>query len=261
MGKTMRNLLLTLRFLGGRYCGFQVQKNGLSIAEVVQDAAEAVLGHRPPIKGCSRTDAGVHALGFGLSLKTDNPIPAERLPLAMNAHLPEDVAVAACVEVPEDFHARYSAIAKEYIYRIHNSPCRHPFWEGRALRHGPTLDVAALNEQAAGFIGRHDFSALCSAGSSVENRVRHVQSCRLEREGELVTFTVVGDGFLYNMVRIMVGTLLDIGSGRIPPGSIPDILLSGDRRRAGHTAPAHGLYLSRVFYPGMDTGSIVNERS
>lgn len=254
MCSPVRNLLLTLRFMGGGYCGFQVQKNGISIAEVVQNAAERVLGHRPPIKGCSRTDAGVHALGYALSLKTSSTIPAERLPLAMNAHLPMDIAVCDCIEVPADFHARYSAAEKEYIYQIHNSRCRHPFWEGRALRYAPAIDAEALNREAADFIGLHDFSAFCSAGSSAEDRTRRVLSCRVERGGELVSFTVRGDGFLYNMVRIMAGTLLDINSGRITPGSIPDIILSGDRSRAGHTAPAHGLYLSRVFYPEFSTG-------
>ena len=246
----MRNLLLTLRFVGTRYCGFQVQKNGISVAEVFQDATEAVLGHRPDIKGCSRTDAGVHALAYGLSLRTGHAIPVEKLPLALNAHLPDDIAVTACREVQGDFHARYCAVGKEYIYKICNTACRDPFYDGLALRYPAPLDAVRMDSQAKRFIGTFDFSAFCNSGSGVIDRVRTISSCSVSREGDRVLFAVTGDGFLYNMVRIMVGTLLDIEAGRLPRDSIDDIMASKRRDRAGATAPAHGLYLSQVFYPG-----------
>lgn len=248
----MRNLLLTLRFIGTEYCGFQFQNNGLSVAEVFSRAAESVLGERPQIKGCSRTDAGVHALGYALSLKTNSSIPAERLPIALNTRLPQDVAVTSCREVGDDFHARYCAKSKQYIYKILNTGIKDPFYEGLALRHPKALDENQLNAQALDYIGAHDFSAFCNAGGNVSDKVRNIYKCSVAREGDIVLFSVTGDGFLYNMVRIMVGTLLDISSGKIAKGSIKDIIASRDRERAGITAPAHGLYLARVDYTGLD---------
>jgi len=248
----MRNLLLSLRYVGSRYHGFQVQKNAVTVAQVLQDAMEAVMGSRDDIKGCSRTDSGVHAEQFCVSVKTNCAIPCGNLLKALNVKLPPDVAVTACREVPLDFHARYNCRGKRYEYRIHNAPWRDPFRHKLALEHSYPLDAELLDREAKAFIGRHDFSSFCAAGGSVEDKVRTIWDCGVQRQGEDVLFYVEGDGFLYNMVRIMVGTLLAIGAGSIPTGKIPHILEQKNRSCAGPTAPAWGLYLSRVFYDPAD---------
>ncbi|MCI5801123.1 MAG: tRNA pseudouridine(38-40) synthase TruA [Oscillospiraceae bacterium] len=244
----MRNILLTLSYLGTRYHGFQVQKNALSVAQVLQDAMETLLGRREDIKGCSRTDAGVHASFYCVSFRTESDLPLFRIQRGLNGLLPWDISVQECREVPEDFHARYSSRGKRYRYRIWNSPARSPFWEGRAYAYYPPLDLEKARAVCAAYEGRHDFSAFCSAGCDVANTVRTIYRCGVEREGSLVTFTVEGDGFLYNMVRIMVGTMFWVNEGKLSVQEIPELLQGAERRRAGRTAPAQGLYLDRVFY-------------
>ena len=199
--------------------------------------------------GCSRTDAGVHAEMFCVHFSTGSQIPCERIVPALNVRLPRDIAVTSCQEVPEDFHARYSCTGKQYDYRILNARVRDPFWENRALLFPLPLDAERMDCAARAFLGRHDFTAFCSAGSSVADKVRTVSLAQVRREGKLITFSVAADGFLYNMVRIMTGTLLDVGIGKLPPESLAEIIASGDRERAGQTAPPHGLYLAKVFYP------------
>lgn len=244
----MRNLLLTLRFDGGNYHGWQVQANALSVQQSLQDAYEQVCGRRDSVTGCSRTDAGVHANMYCCNIRTDCVIECDRLVQALNATLPRDIAVIGCREVPFDFHARYSCVSKEYIYKIWNSPCRNPFLEGYALNCKYPLDEKMLDSQAKQFIGEYDFSAFCAAGSSTRDNVRNVLDAGVTRMGDEVIFTVRANGFLYNMVRIMVGTLLDISCGKIEQDTVRDIILSGERSRAGATAKACGLYLNRVFY-------------
>lgn len=246
--QTQRNLLLTLRYQGTNYHGFQVQKNACTVAEVLQDALEAVLGKREDIKGCSRTDSGVHANMFCVSVHTERKIPCQSLVRALNVKLPYDIAVTACCQVPDDFHARYDCKGKRYIYRIHNSEVKDPFGWKLAYDYRYPIDVALCNRACQDFLGTHDFSAFCSAGSSVEDHVRTITACGMYREGEEVTFFVEGDGFLYNMVRIMVGTVLEIAAGIKAPDCIPEILSGRDRSAAGFTAPAWGLYLDKVFY-------------
>ncbi|SDM68386.1 tRNA pseudouridine(38-40) synthase TruA [Acetanaerobacterium elongatum] len=248
----MRNLLLTIRFVGTSYCGFQVQKNGISVAQRLQDAIEAVFGERLPIKGCSRTDAMVHANMFCVSFKTEKGIACCRIVPALNAHLPNDIAVYGCKEVAKGFHARYSCTGKEYLYKIDNGAARNPFLQERAYYYKHRLDEQAMDAAAQGFIGTYDFSALCSAGSSVKDKVRTVYACSVTREGDLVTISISGDGFLYNMVRIVAGTLLWAGEKGLTAQDIKEIILSGDRSKAGPTAPPYGLYLNRVFYDGIE---------
>ncbi len=248
----MRNLLLTISYLGTRYHGFQVQNNAITVAEVLQDAMEKVMGNRDDIKGCSRTDSGVHAEEFCVSVKTDCRIPCDSLVKALNVKLPPDVAVKSCREVPEDFHARYNSKGKRYEYRIHNAGYKDPFHFKSVLEHSYPLDVELLDREAKDFIGSHDFSSFCAANGSVVDKVRTIYDCGVYRSGETVTFYVEGDGFLYNMVRIMVGTLLAIAAGSIKPGSISRILEAKDRNAAGATAPAWGLYLCKVFYDEKD---------
>lgn len=244
----MRNLLITLCFNGQGYHGWQVQPNGVTVQQRVQDAVEAVTGVRSAVTGCSRTDAGVHAMTYCCNFRTEHGISSDRLIPALNAHLPRDIAVFGCKEVPAAFHARYDCKGKEYVYRICNSRARNPFWEGRALHYPYVIDVAYLNQQAQDFVGRHDFSAFCAAGGSVEDKVRTVRAARVERKGEIVSFFVEADGFLYHMVRIMMGTLLSLEQGKLHSGAIPVLLEGCDRSGAGITAPAQGLYLNRVYY-------------
>lgn len=243
-----RNLLLTIRYVGTRYHGFQVQQNALSVCQVFQDSVERLFGARLDVKGCSRTDAGVHANRYCISMRTDSAIPCDKIPLALNCYLPEDIAVTDCREVPEDFHARYSATGKEYLYKLHNSRIRDPFSTDLAYRWGYPIDADILHREAQAFVGKHDFASFQAAGTDVEDTVREITHFSVKREGEMVYFLVRGDGFLYKMVRIMAGTLLQIAAGKLPWGYIPQIIEAKDRTRAGKTAPACGLYLNRVFY-------------
>ena len=244
----MQRLLLTLRYDGTRYHGWQVQKNAVTVQQTLQDAVERVTGVRSGITGCSRTDAGVHADMFCCTTDTESPLRGDDMISALNANLPRDIAVYDCREVPNTFQPRYSAVRKRYLYRIWNDRARNPFWENHAVHITRPLDADMLNQAAAGFVGRHDFVSFCAAGSSVEDTVRNVLHCGVAREGGLVTFSVEADGFLYNMVRIMAGTLLEIAAGKRPCDSIPEIIAARSRDAAGATAPAKGLILSRVYY-------------
>lgn len=242
------HVLITMRFVGTRYHGFQVQKNALSVCEVLQDALEALYGVRPPVKGCSRTDAGVHALGYCVSFTQPKPIEPRRLPLAINRFLPDDVRVTDAREVPASFHARYSAVSKEYIYRIHNSAVADPFQSGLCWRCTAPLDAEKMRRAACEFVGTHDFSAFCSVKCDVGEKTRTVYSADVRRDGEDITFHVCANGYLYNMVRIMTGTLVEAGAGRMEPEHVRDILAARDRALAGDTAPAEGLFLYQVNY-------------
>ncbi|MBQ4612733.1 MAG: tRNA pseudouridine(38-40) synthase TruA [Clostridia bacterium] len=244
----MARLLITLRYDGTAYHGWQVQPNGVTVQHVLQDAVEAVTGVRAAVTGCSRTDAGVHADMFCCALDTDSSLRGDKLASALNFHLPRDIAVYDVREVAAGFHPRYHARGKRYIYRIWNGTQRHPVYDRYALHRKQRLDETALCRAAADYIGTHDFAAFCAAGSDVQDTVRTVHDCRVERQGDLVIFSVEADGFLYNMVRIMVGTLLEIADGRLASDAIPLILASGERAAAGPTAPAKGLCLQRVFY-------------
>ncbi len=245
----MRNLLLTIAYDGSRYHGWQVQENALTIQEVFQKALFAVTGLSEDIKACSRTDTGVHAREFCVSLRTESAIPPERLAAALNRYLPEDIAVNGCKAVPLDFHARYSCKGKEYTYEIWNAPVRNPFLIGRALHYWYPIDEKLLDQAAKSYLGSHDFSSFCTLDRREKgDLVRTVTDSRVERRGDMVAFTVAADGFLYNMVRIMVGTLLRVQQGKFSPEDIAGIIEAKNRKAAGPTAPACGLYLNRVFY-------------
>ena len=249
--RTFMNYLLILAYDGTNYCGFQVQPNGRSVAQTFQDGLEAVLHSRPDIKGCSRTDAGVHALGFALNFHAETRIPPEKLPLAINQHLPPDIRVLCARVVPEEFHARYAAHTKTYLYRIHNHPIDSPFDEKYYTRVPRRLNVDAMQRAAEQFVGKHDFLALCAAGSSAAahgDTVRTITDCHVTRKGDEVDIEVTADGYLYNMVRILAGTLCEVGAGRMQPDAIPGILASRDRSQAGPTLPAKGLFLEKVDY-------------
>lgn len=244
----MRNLLLEISYNGKNYHGWQVQSNAVTVQEKLQDAIECVFGERCDVKGCSRTDSGVHANSFYCNFKTEKGIVSEKIPEALNANLPNDISVKFCKEVSADFHARYDCKGKEYVYKIWNGKSRNPFLDKLCLYYKHKIDVELINKEAKDFIGKYDFSAFCSAGSSVEDKVREIYSFDVVRKGEEVLFIVKGNGFLYNMVRIMVGTLLDISSGKIEPGMIGEIIQSCNRNNAGFTVSPEGLYLNEVYY-------------
>ena len=244
-----QDLLLKLAYDGTRYHGWQIQENALTVQQVFQEALERITGLKEDIKACSRTDTGVHAREFCVSLCTESPIAPERLVAALNHYLPQDIAVRSCAPVPPGFHARYSCKGKEYVYQIWNHPVRDPFLAGRALHYWYPMDEALLDQAAQHYVGRHDFSSFCTLDKREKGALtRTVTHARVQRQGDLVTFTVAADGFLYNMVRIMVGTLLRVQQGKFTPQDIPGILRARDRKAAGPTAPACGLYLNRVFY-------------
>lgn len=244
----MRNLLMTIQYDGSAYHGWQVQSNALTVQEVFQNAVEKVFRSRLDIKGCSRTDSGVHANMYCVSLKTDMNIDCLGVLRAMNTALPPDIAVIDCREVPSDFHPRYSCKSKEYVYKIYNGSIRNPFLQKYAFHYRYALDAELMDREAQAFLGKHDFSGFCSSRSDIEDTVRCVKNVSVKREGDMVLFTVEADGFLYNMVRIMVGTLLFVNEGKIKPGELKDVIESKDRSRAGKTAPPQGLYLNRVNY-------------
>lgn len=245
----MRNLLLKIAYDGARYHGWQIQQNAVTVQEVFQEALYRSINEQADIKACSRTDTGVHARAFCISLKTGSPIPPERLVPALNSYLPPDIAVLSCEAVSADFHARYSCKGKEYQYLIWNHPVRDPFLHGRALHYWYPIDETLLDRAAGHYVGRHDFTSFCTMDRrETGDLTRTVTQAGVSRLGGQVIFTVQADGFLYNMVRIMVGTLLRVQQGKFKARDIPDILTAKDRKRAGPTAPACGLYLNRVFY-------------
>lgn len=244
----MRNLLVTLSYDGSYYHGWQIQKNAVTVQEVFQKALEKVLCENTEIKGCSRTDSGVHANMYCVSFKTEKSIPCENMVRALNTYLPKNIAVTSCKKVSDDFHARYSVKSKRYVYRIYNGKIRNPFLEKYAFHYRYPIDEKYLNDEAQAFLGTHDFSGFCSANSDVEDTVRTVYSLSVERSGDDVFFTVEADGFLYNMVRIMIGTLLFISEGKIKSGELSAIIDSKKRSAAGKTAPPQGLYLDFVNY-------------
>lgn len=243
-----RNLLLTISFDGTAYHGWQVQDNAVTVQQTLQDALEHICSKRDNIVGCSRTDAGVHANMYCCNVRTESTIDCKKLVGALNAVLPKDIAAIDCTEVDYDFHARYDCKSKEYIYKIWNSPNKNPFLYNYSLHYKYPLDAEFLDRQAKAFIGTHRFDSFCAAGSSVEDTERTVINASVEREGDTVIFRVEANGFLYNMVRIMVGTLIDISRGKIPADSIEGIINAENRSAAGYTAPAHGLYLNRIHY-------------
>lgn len=252
-----QKLLLYIRYDGSRFCGYQAQKNGYSVQQALNEGTEALFGYPCDITGCSRTDSGVHAHMFCATVtpkgkdSMETTIPPDKLPRALNIHLPDAVAVYRALWVPADFHARYSVSSKEYVYRILNTQDRNPFEHNRAWHYPrPITDEAfeAMQIAAKGFIGKRDFAACMASGSKVQSTVRHVMDASVDRDGDLIIFRVRADGFLYNMVRIMVGTLVEVAEGHISADSIPSRLDSLDRSGFGRTAPAEGLYLNRVFY-------------
>lgn len=239
---------MTLMFDGSSYHGWQRQKNGVTVQEKIEDVIKSVTGENVAVHGCSRTDAGVHAREYVCSFSCNMTVPDEKVPYAFNALLPDDISIISCKTVSDDFHARFSCIGKEYVYIIDNSPHKNPFLRNYSCHFPYKLDYEKMEIAASFMKGRRDYSAFCASGATVKDFVRTLESVTLDRDGNKITVTARGDGFLYNMVRIIAGTLMYAGCGKIDPMEIEDIINSLDRRRAGITAPPGGLYLNRVFY-------------
>lgn len=244
----MRTLKLTIAYRGTRYHGFQRQPNAMTIQGVLEQQLSRVLNHPLTVYGCSRTDTGVHANRFCLHLHTDRPIPCRNLVRGVNGYLPDDISVLACEEVSADFHARFDCKRKEYLYRIHNHESKNPFLTDLAYHYRRPMHDALMQRALRDVIGTHDFHSFCAQATEKSDTVRTIYDASLVRSGDMVEIFISGNGFLYNMVRILVGTLLDISEGKIPADALPDILAAKDRLAAGRTAMAHGLYLNRVFY-------------
>ena len=246
----MKNIALRLRYDGSRYHGWQVQKNAITVAQTMEEALAKVCGERVKLTGCGRTDAGVHALRYCANFHSDCTVPVDRMPLAVNSRLPDDIAVVDAVEVPDDFNAIGSCVKKEYVYKILNSRIPDPFLADRVCFYPQRLDISLMQAAARAFEGTHDFKAVRSVGTQTKTTVRTVYWCRAEKDGDLITVSICANGFLYNMCRAMVGTMVYASYGKLIPEEIPALLEKRDRRLTGPTMPPQGLYLNRVWYDG-----------
>ncbi len=243
----MRNLKITIQYNGLNYCGWQKQPDSLGIQGNIERAIYEITRENTSITGSGRTDAGVHALGQVANFKTNSNISAKSMPKALNSQLPKDISIISCEEVPEDFHSRYSAKKKTYRYMVYNSEYRSPICKDISYQVKYDLDYEKMVTESKSLIGTYDFKGFMSSGSSVKDTVRTIYDIKIEKQDNMIIFEIEGNGFLYNMVRIIVGTLVDIGRGRIKD-SMVEIINSRDRSRSGHTAPPQGLFLKKVDY-------------
>ncbi len=255
----MRNIRLTLEYDGSTFHGWQIQKNGSSVQETLSKAITAITGEQAVPAGAGRTDAGVHALGQVAAFQTASRIPAERFADALNSVLPRSVAIVRSEEAEAGFHPRRDAVGKHYRYLVLNRHNRSGLMDGRAWHIPYELDFSRMQSAAVQLIGMHDFRAFCASGHSVKTYARTMTLAQWSRNGDIVQFDIEGTGFLYNMVRILVGTMVEVGRGRHTAEEFGKILAGGDRRQAGITAPPGGLYMMSVRYgerPGAATARI-----
>lgn len=255
----MRNIALKLMYVGTAYHGWQIQKNAVTVEEVLEKALGKIVGHPVKCTGAGRTDAGVHARVYLANFRTASAIPCDRLPLAVNTRLPADIVVTQAFEVSENFNAISSCVKKEYTYQIYNSRIPHAFYVDRVWFYPyKELDRAVMQAAADGFVGTHDFAAVKSVGTDVKSTVRTVHYFDITREGRMLFCRVCADGFLYNMVRAMVGTVVYAAEGKFPPEAVGDILAGKCRTDAGPTAPPGGLYMTGLWYdePGLGEGAL-----
>lgn len=244
----MKRMKLTIAYDGTNYCGWQIQPNGITIEEVMNKALSKLTGEGIQVIGASRTDSGVHAMGNVAVFDTKTTIPAEKIAMALNQRLPEDIVVVKSEEVPLDFHPRYCDCSKTYEYHIINTKIPIPTERLTNYFVSYTLDFDKMREAASYLVGEHDFASFCNVRTDVESTVRTITALDILTEGNRVTIRITGNGFLYNMVRIIVGTLIRVGRGFYEPKKVKGILEAKDRKAAGVTAPAHGLMLMKIEY-------------
>jgi len=244
----MRNILLTIEYDGTNYHGWQRQVNALSVQQLIENSIEKITGERAKLIGAGRTDTGVHAFGQRANFKTGTRINTARIPPALNSQLPPDIRIVKAVDVNLDFHARYDAVSKKYRYKIYNAGVPSAIYRNYSCFIPESLNFDLMKEASKHITGSRDFSSFCSSGSLVKSKVRNVQLLELERSGRMIEMTIQADGFLYKMVRIIAGTLVEVGKGNIMPSHIENILDKKDRRLAGPTLPPQGLFLVEVLY-------------
>lgn len=244
----MKRVRLTVAYDGTNYSGWQTQANSVAVQDVLNQHLSELLGENIETIGASRTDAGVHALGNVVIFDTNHRMPAEKISYALNTRLPEDIRIQKSEEVAPDFHPLAVTSIKTYEYKILNRKMPLPTWRNYAHFTYVPLDVEKMCKAAQYLIGEHDFKSFCGAGAQVKTTVRHVLDIHIKKEEDLITIRVTGKGFLYHMVRIIAGTLMEVGKGNYPPEYVKEILAARDREVAGPTAPARGLTLVRIQY-------------
>lgn len=245
----MRRIFLEIAYDGSNYSGWQLQNNALSIQEVIDKALSEWLGEEIHTIGASRTDAGVHALGNVAVFDTESKIPGEKFSFGLNSRLPDDICIQQSYEVPMDFHPRFTQTVKTYEYKILNRKFPDPTRRTDSLFYHGRLDEEAMNAAAACLVGPHDFKSFCAVNHDAKTTVRTIYAVSVWREDDMIYFQITGNGFLYNMVRIIAGTLIEVGKGNLKPSDMKKILEAKDRAAAGPTAPAHGLTLMEIEYP------------
>lgn len=243
----MRNIKITIQYNGSNYCGWQKQPDSLGIQGTIEKAIYDITREEVKLVGSGRTDSGVHAIGQIANFKINSDINVESIPMALNAKLPKDISIIKACEVNEDFHSRYSAKGKTYKYLIYNSKFRNPILSDISYQVKYELDFDKMCLESKSILGTHDFKGFMSSGSSVKDTIRTIYDIDINKKDDLIVVEISGNGFLYNMVRIIVGTLIDIGRGRINE-SFLEIIESKTRSKCGHTAPAQGLFLKKVHY-------------
>ena len=247
-GETVKNIKLTIEYDGTDFCGWQKQIGLRTVEGVLNETLTKVLNEEVEVIGSGRTDSKVHALGQVANFKSDTPISLDRFPRAVNSYLPPDVAIVSAEEVPMDFHARYDPKRKTYLYKVQNGSVCRPVYRNYAYHYYRRLDEEKMRQALGMFVGEHDFKAFMSSGSPIKKTVRTIYKAEISREKDLFVIEVEGNGFLYNMVRRIVGVVLEVGSGRLDAGEIPEILKEKDNCRTRRLAPPQGLYLKNVEY-------------
>ncbi|MDO4523316.1 MAG: tRNA pseudouridine(38-40) synthase TruA [Eubacteriales bacterium] len=245
----MKRVKLTVAYDGTNYCGWQIQPNGITVEEVLNQHLSELLREQVKVIGASRTDSGVHALGNVAVFDTEARMPAEKISYALNTRLPQDIRIQDSCEVEADFHPRFRDTVKTYEYKILNRRFPDPTQRLYSLFYYYPLNVEDMRQAASYLVGTHDFKSLCTAKPEVENTVRTIYSAQVDKTGDMITVRICGNGFLYNMIRIIVGTLLRVGSGYLPPEYMKTLIEAKDRQAAGETAPPQGLTLVEIVYP------------
>ncbi|MFT8314766.1 MAG: tRNA pseudouridine(38-40) synthase TruA [Clostridium sp.] len=244
----MKNVKLTIEYDGTNYSGWQIQNNAITIQQILEESLKDITGESLKIIGSSRTDAGVHARGFVGNFLTESKIPSDRFRNILNSKLPEDIVILNSEEVELNFNSRFNSKGKTYSYTVLNTPQRPAIGRNYVYHFRRNIDVALMVDASKQFIGTHDFAAFKSSGGNTKTTVRTISSLKIVKQGDYIIFTITGDGFLYNMVRIIVGTLIEVGLKRVEAKRIKDILISKDRTMSGPCVPPGGLCLEKVYY-------------